>query len=112
MKRPVIQVNFVMKNVDFYFEYFLGKVAPKQTDNLSESLQSSNLSAAMELQLREDLATIAIRNLEEDKKNDQFKMFGEDIIKKNKFLDVGDPILPRRRKLQKKFGEPETIVFL
>ena len=49
-----------------------------QTDILSKSLQSSSLSAAE----GQDLATIVIKMLEEDRKNEQFGMFWEDIMKK------------------------------
>ena len=39
-------------------------------------------------------------------------MFWEDIMKKKEHLDIGDPILPRQRKLPKKFDEPDTYHFL
>ena len=59
----------------------------------------------------QDLATIVIKKLEEERKNEQFEMFWEDIMKKNEHLDIGDPILPRQRKLPKKFDEPDTCHF-
>ena len=62
---------------------------------MSTSLQSSSLSAAE----GQDSATIVIKKLEEDKKIEQFEMFWEDIMKKKEHLDIGDPILPRQRKL-------------
>ena len=45
----------------------------RQTDVLSKSLQSSSLSAAE----GQDLATIVIKKLEEDRKNGQFEIFGK-----------------------------------
>ena len=53
-----------------------------------------------------------IKKLEEDRKNEQFEMFWEDIMKKKEHLDIGDPILPWQRKLPKKFDEPDTYHFL
>ena len=75
---------------------------------MSKSLQSPRLSAAK----GQDLATIMIKKLEEDRKNEQFEMFWEDIMKKKEHLDIGDPILPWQRKLPKKFDEPDTYHFL
>ena len=95
MKGRIIGVNFIMKKFDFYFGCCLGKNVLRQTDILSKSLQSSSLSAAEE----QDLATIVIKKLKEDRKNKQFEMFWEDIMKKKEHLDIGDPILPRQRKL-------------
>ena len=107
MKGRIIGVNFIMKKFDFYFGCCLGKNVLRQTDILSKSLQSSSLSAAE----GQDLATIVIKKLEEDRKNEQFEMFWEDIMKKKEHLDIGDPILPRQRKLPKKFDEPDTYHF-
>ena len=76
---------------NFYYEKIcLGK--KRQTDILSKSLQSSGLSAAE----GQDLATIVIKKLEGNRKKEQFEMFWEDIMKKKKHLDIGDPILPRQ----------------
>ena len=72
-----------------------------------KSHPSSNLSATE----GQDLKAIIIKKLEEDKTNDQSDVFWEDIMKKKKLLNVGDPILPRRRKLSKKFDEPESYDF-
>ena len=70
---------------------------------MSKSLQSSSLSAVE----GQNLATIVIKKLEEDRKNEQFEMFWKDIMKKKEHLDIGDPLLPRQRKLPKNFDEPE-----
>ena len=56
MKGRIIGVNFIMKKFDFYFGCCLGKNVFRQTDILSNSLQSSSLSAAE----GQDLATIVI----------------------------------------------------
>ena len=95
MKGRIIGVNFIMKKFDFYFGCCLGKNVLRETDILSKSLQSSSLSEAE----GQDLATIVIKKLKEDRKNEQFEMFWEDIMKKKEHLDIGDPILPRQRKL-------------
>ena len=38
-------------------------------------------------------------------------MFWEDIMTKKNHLDIGDLILPRQRKLLKKFDKPDTYHF-
>ena len=38
-------------------------------------------------------------------------MFWVDVMKKKEHLDIGDPILPRQRKLPKKFDKPDTYHF-
>ena len=73
MKGRINGVNFIMKKFDFYFGCFLGKNVLRQTDIFSKSLQSSSLSAAE----GQDLATIVIKKLEEDRKNGQFEIFGK-----------------------------------
>ena len=74
---------------------------------MSKCHQSYSLSAAE----GQDLATIVVKKLEEDRKNEQFEMFWEDIMKKKKHLDIGDLILPRQRKLLNKFDKPDTSHF-
>ena len=74
---------------------------------MSKSLPSPNLSEAEGW----DLAAIVIKKLWEDRTNDQFELYWEDIMKKKKFLNVRDPILPRRRKLSEKFDERESYGF-
>ena len=96
-----------MKKFGFYFGCCLGKNILRQIDILSKSLHSSSLSAAE----RQDLAAIVIKKLEEDRKNEQFEMFWVDIMKKKEYLDIGDPILSRQRKLRKKFDQSDTHHF-
>ena len=74
---------------------------------MSKCHQSYSLSAAE----GQDLATIVVKKLEEDRKNEQFEMFWEDIMTKKNHLDIGDLILPRQRKLLKKFDKPDTYHF-
>ena len=71
MKGRIIGVNFIMKKFDFYFGCWLGKNVLGQTDILSKSLESSRLSTAQ----GQDLTTIVIKKLEEDRKNEQFEIF-------------------------------------
>ena len=91
VKGRIIGVNFIMKKFDFYFGCCLGKNVLRQTDIFSKSFQSTSLSAAE----GHDLATIVIKKLEEDRKNEQFKIFWKDTIKKKEHLDTGDRIFPR-----------------
>ena len=57
------------------------------------------------------MATIVIKKLEEDRRNEQFEMFWEDIMKEKEHLDIGDPIVLRQRKLSKKFDKSDNYHF-
>ena len=107
MKGRIIGVNFILKIFDFYFGFCLGKKILRQTDILPKSPQSSKLSAAD----GQNLATIVIKKLEEDRRNEQFEMFWEDIMKEKEHLDIGDPIVLRQRKLSKKFDKSDSYHF-
>ena len=54
---------------------------------MSKSLELSNSFAAD----GQNLATIVIKKLGKDRTIDQFELFWEDIMKKKKSLDAGDP---------------------
>ena len=108
MKGRIIGVNFVMKNFDFYFGCCLGKTVLRQTDILSKSLQSSSLSAAE----GQDLATIVIKKLAEDRKNEQFEIFWEDIMNKKGHLYSGIPFFHDNVNFLKSLVSLILIIFL
>ena len=85
-KGHIIEAIFVMKNFDFDFGFCPGKIVLRQTGSLPQSVQSSNLPAAE----GNDLVTIVIKKLEEDRTND---------------------LSPALTKTPKTFDEPETFYF-
>ena len=108
MKGRISVVNFILKKFDFYFGCCLGKNVLRQTDILSKSFQSSSLSAAE----GQDLATIVIKKLEEDRKNEQFEMFWEDIMKKKNYLILEIPFFHGNVNFQKGLMSLILIIFL
>lgn len=85
-KGHIIEAIFVMENFDFDFGCCPGKIVLRKTGSLPKSVQSSNLSAAE----GQDLVTIVIKKLEEDRKNN---------------------LSPALTKTPKRFGVPETFYF-
>ena len=72
MKARIIGVNTMMSKFNFLFGCTIGKTLLNQTDNLSEKLQSSKLSA-LEAQ---NIAKDSVKALRMDRNEDTFNHFG------------------------------------
>ena len=84
-----------MKSFNFFFGLHLGQLIFRHTDNLSKTLQNASMSAVTGRNTA-DLTTKALKRMRDD---DSFKAFYETVlVKKQSFLDVSDPELPRKRR--------------
>ena len=89
-----------MKSFDFYFGLHLGQLIFRHTDNLSATLQKSTMSAVSG-QHNAKLTTEALKRMIND---DSFKVFYETVLKKKQsFLYVSEPELPRKRRAPARF---------
>ena len=89
-----------MQSFDF-FGLVLGESLLCNTDNLSKTLQKKEFSAAEgQLTMEQRKRTLmSIRN------DDSFDLFWEKVNSMASDLDVSDPVLPRRRKVPRRYEE-------
>ena len=79
-----------------------------QTDNLSEKLQSSKLSA----QEAQNIAKDTVKALRKDRNDDAFNHFWEYVVQLQNKLSVEDPAPLRKRKIPARYDEsPDTAYF-
>lgn len=108
MKARIIGVQAVMKTFSFFFGCCLGELLLRQTDNLSKALQDPRLSAAEGQVLAENV----IETIRKDRTDERFEIFWQSLIKRKEALpDVEEPMLPRKRKMPKRFEDADTHHF-
>ena len=90
-----------MQTFDFFFGLILGETLLRNTDNLSRVLQEKNYSASEgQMTAEQTKRTLAsIRNEE------NFDNFWGKVSKLASEVDVNDPVLPRRKKVPRRFEE-------
>jgi hypothetical protein len=110
MKARIRGVQGMMTTFDFYFGCSLGELILRQTDNSSRALQHSSMSAVQ----GHELAHVVIETLSKDRNEASFNLFWERLLqRKNEIPLVGEPQLPRKRKVPKRqeIGEHGTRYF-
>ena len=83
-----------MKKFSFLFGSLLGEKVLMQTDNISRSLQSPELSAVDAHQL----AQAVIGSLQQERNEATFNSFWDTVCNKRDELDINRGKLPRKRK--------------
>ena len=79
----------------------LGEMILKHSDNLSSTLQHKFLSAAE----GQYIAQMTIETLKSFRTNNLFDLFRQKVSLKASELDVGEPQLPRRRRLPRRLDD-------
>ena len=95
IRARIIGVNHQMTTFDYYFSVKLGSVLLKHSDNLSKTLQQTNLSAGE----GQTVASLTVKTLQKIRTENDFKLFWENCNTKAKQLKIGEPVLPRKRQL-------------
>ena len=83
-----------MSKFDFYYGVVLGELILHHTDNLSRTLQKSDISAAE----GQNVAGLVVKTLQSLRPDNSFKLFCEKTNKEASDLGVTEPCLPRQRK--------------
>jgi len=91
-------VQAQMKTFDFFFSVTLWEMLLQHTDNVNRTLQNKMLSVAAGQQM----ANMVIRTLQAFRNAKSFDLFWKKVTKSAESLDVGEPQLPRQRKLPKR----------
>ena len=100
-KARIAGVRAQYDKFDFLFGTHLGVLIFRHTDNLSRTLQGKNMSA---LQGKE-VARSVTNTLQDLLSDDQFDLFWEQVKADASRLSVGDPVLPRKRKVPAKLSD-------
>ena len=99
MRSQVIGVRAQMKSFDYFFGICIGERILKHADNLSQTLQSSTVSAAE----GQRVAELTVTTLAKIRNDEQYHLFWELVKKKASTLHVSEPALPRRRRDPQRF---------
>ena len=106
MKCRIIGAIAQMKTFDFLYGAMLGELILRHCDNLSATLQSPQLSASE----AQDITKLTVSTLEFIRRDAQFDMFWEKVLRMRASVDVQEPALPRQRKAPRRYeigtGEP------
>lgn len=92
-------VSTTMKSFNFFFGVSLGELILRHSDNLSRTLQSSHVSAAE----GQRIAAMSVKTLQLMRTEENFKMFWSNVTSKSRDFDIGDPVLPRKRKVPRRY---------
>ena len=86
-----IRVSTHMRHFDFFFGTMLGHLILSHSDNLSRTLQGTDISAS-------EVRKMIVKVLESPRTEANFTLFWSNVNLKRKDLDVMQPSLPRKRK--------------
>ena len=101
MKARICGVESQMKTFNFLFGLVLGDLILRHSDNLSRTLQKTDISAAE----GQEVANLTKRTLQSLRCDSMFDLFWEKITNKGKELQVSDPSLPRQRRIPRRLDE-------
>ena len=112
MKVRLTGILEVMKKFDVFYGMAVAHLILSQTDNLSKSLQKSDLSASEGY----TLAMHTVATLESFKNDKEFAKFYNKIQDDAKAVNVSEPVLPRKRKRNSMLDDyehdvPEVVEF-
>ena len=107
MKSRIIGVSTQMETFRYFYGVTLGELMLQHTDNLSRTLQKSDISAAQ----GQEVAGLTVKTLQKIRTDESFDLFWKTITRKATTLDLPEPQLPRRRKMPRRYetgsAEPE-----
>ena len=83
-----------MDTFEYFFGTSLGLLLLKHSDNLSKTLQHTFMSASE----GQSVSAMTVATLKLMRSDEQFDMFWALVTARAKELDIGEPVLPRKRK--------------
>ncbi len=104
MKARINGVASQMKNFDYFYGVHLGDLIHRHSDNLSKTLQKTDISAAE----GQEVASMTLKTLESIRSDSKFQLFWQRVCMEAQHFDVSKPCLPRRRKVPRRFEDGEA----
>ena len=100
-KTRIRGVAIQIETFDYFFGNLLGQLILKHADNLSITLQRQNISASE----GEQIAKMTVETLELIPNDESYDHFWKTTTEKAKSLDIGEPCLPRCRKVPARYED-------
>jgi hypothetical protein len=100
-KARIHGVSSQMNTFDYLFGNLLGQMILKHADNLSSTLKHKSLSAAEGQQI----ARMTTETLKSIRNDQSYDLFWKNTCHKASMLDIGEPQLPRRRRLPRRYDD-------
>ena len=98
-----------MQKFEYYFGICFGHLILHHSDNLSKTLQKTDISASE----GQEVAKMTLITLSSLRTEENFEFFWEWVTKTAKDLDNSDPLLPQQRKMPKRYeignAQPEFV---
>ncbi|XP_065191926.1 zinc finger MYM-type protein 1-like [Sycon ciliatum] len=104
VKARIIGVDTVMGDFKFLFGLKLSETILKITDNLSKALQATSMSAAE----AQHVASLTVKTLQDMRSDQSWSSFYALVTALQGKLDVDEPVLPRRRKVPRRFEDGQA----
>ena len=105
----ILGVASQMQKFEYYFGICLGDLILHHSDNLSKTLQKTDISASE----GQEVAKMTLKTLSSLRSEENFEFFWERVTKTAKDLDISDPLLPQQRKMPKRYeignAQPEFV---
>ena len=93
-KARIIGVATQMRSFEFFFGAVLGEKILRHSDNLSQTLQSTTMSAVE----GQKITSMVVNTLKAMRSDEAFELFWKYVTDMAMSLEVEDPVLPRKRK--------------
>ena len=100
-KTRIRGVAIQIETFDYFFGNLLGQLILKHADNLSITLQRQKISASE----GEQIAKMTVETLELIRNDESYDHFWKTTTEKAKSLDIGEPSLPRCRKVPARYED-------
>lgn len=101
MRSRIQGVSACMQSFEFFYGLVLAQLLLRHSDNLSKTLQATQMSAAA----GQKIAEMTVTTLQSIRSDENFTLFWEKITKMASNLDVSDAVLPRRRKRPRRYDD-------
>ncbi len=101
MKARIHGVSAQMKKFDFFFGVSLGLLILRHSDNLSKTMQKTDMSAAE----GQAITAMTIATLKSLRTDENFDLFWNKVTTSAECFDISKPALPRHRKIPRRLDD-------
>ena len=104
IKSRIIGVKHQMNTFDYFFGTSLGVLLLKHSDNLSKTLQHTFMLATE----GQSVSAMSVSTLKLIRSDEQFEAFWALVTLKAKGLEIGEPVLPQKRKQSVRYEDGQA----
>lgn len=104
MKARINGVASQMRSFNYFYGVCLGHLILRHSDNLSKTLQKTDISAAE----GQEVTSMTLTSLQLIRNDSNFQLFWQRVCMEAQKFDVSEPCLPRRRKAPRRSDDGST----